>query len=322
MAEVVVLGAGLSGTLMAYELSPQLRKEDRLTCRPGTGLSFRALQSLGRDRLAQAQRYRDRPGDIMKRKGIRLLTQGAQRVHPTDNRVELGDGTSIDYDYLVVATGPELAFDEIPGLGPGRPYAVDLSRRSRRERQGSVREARGQSGADRDRRGAGRVLLRPGLRIPVHPGHRAAAAQAARPRADDVRHLRALYRPSRARWRRRHQGPARKRDAREAHQVDHQCRASRMSNTGKMIGRGARRRRCGPQDARAAVRLFDDAAGVPRRRRRSRHREADQSAWLCHRRQAPAQSGISRTSSRSASASRSRRSAPRRFRSACRRPAS
>jgi sulfide:quinone oxidoreductase len=56
--------------------------------------------------------------DIMKRKGIRLLTQGAQRVHPAENRVELADGMSIDYDYLVVATGPELAFDEIPGLGP------------------------------------------------------------------------------------------------------------------------------------------------------------------------------------------------------------
>jgi hypothetical protein len=32
--------------------------------------------------------------DIMQRKGIRLLTQGAQRVHPTDNRIELADGTS------------------------------------------------------------------------------------------------------------------------------------------------------------------------------------------------------------------------------------
>ena len=28
MAEVVVLGAGLSGTIMAYELLPQLRRED------------------------------------------------------------------------------------------------------------------------------------------------------------------------------------------------------------------------------------------------------------------------------------------------------
>ncbi|MCK1453633.1 FAD-binding oxidoreductase [Bradyrhizobium sp. 35] len=31
MAEVVVIGAGLSGTLMAYELLPQLRKDDRVS---------------------------------------------------------------------------------------------------------------------------------------------------------------------------------------------------------------------------------------------------------------------------------------------------
>src|SRR5512144_1387879 len=31
MAEVVVIGAGLSGTLMAYELLPKLRRDDRLT---------------------------------------------------------------------------------------------------------------------------------------------------------------------------------------------------------------------------------------------------------------------------------------------------
>ena len=28
-----------------------------------------------------------------------------------EKRVELGDGTSLDYDYLVIATGPKLAFD-------------------------------------------------------------------------------------------------------------------------------------------------------------------------------------------------------------------
>ena len=34
------------------------------------------------------------------------------------NQVELGDGTMLDYDYLVIATGPKLAFDEVEGLGP------------------------------------------------------------------------------------------------------------------------------------------------------------------------------------------------------------
>ncbi|WP_028137406.1 NAD(P)/FAD-dependent oxidoreductase [Bradyrhizobium japonicum] len=119
MAEVVVIGAGLSGTLMAYELLPQLRKEDRVSVisqgavyhfvpsNPWVAVGWRKREEIEID-LA----------DVMKRKGVRLLTQGAKRVHPEENRVELGDGTSIDYDYLVVATGPELAFDEIPGLGP------------------------------------------------------------------------------------------------------------------------------------------------------------------------------------------------------------
>ena len=54
----------------------------------------------------------------MQRKGVRYLTQGARRVHPHERRIELNDGESIGYDYLVIATGPELAFDEISGLGP------------------------------------------------------------------------------------------------------------------------------------------------------------------------------------------------------------
>jgi len=119
MAEVVVIGAGLSGTLMAYELLPQLNKGDRLTVisqgplyhfvpsNPWVAIGWRKRNEIEIDLV-----------DVMKRKGVRLLTQGAKRVRPAENRIELGDGASIDYDYLVVATGPELAFDEIPGLGP------------------------------------------------------------------------------------------------------------------------------------------------------------------------------------------------------------
>ncbi|MDH6260988.1 FAD-dependent oxidoreductase [Bradyrhizobium sp. BR13661] len=119
MAEVVVVGAGLSGTLMAYELLPQLRSGDRLTL-VAQGTTYHFVPS--NPWVAVGWRKRDEIeidlGEIMSRKGVRLLTQGAKRVHPAENRIELGDGTSIDYDYLVVATGPELAFDEIPGLGP------------------------------------------------------------------------------------------------------------------------------------------------------------------------------------------------------------
>jgi sulfide:quinone oxidoreductase len=119
MAEVVVLGAGLSGTLMAYELLPKLRKEDRVTL-IGQGPRYHFVPS----NPWVAVGWREKEDieidleDVMRRKGIRYLTQGAKRVFPNDNRIELDDGASVPYDYLVVATGPDLAFDEIQGLGP------------------------------------------------------------------------------------------------------------------------------------------------------------------------------------------------------------
>ncbi|CCE09004.1 sulfide-quinone reductase [Bradyrhizobium sp. STM 3843] len=119
MAEIVVIGAGLSGTLMAYELLAQVRREDRLTV-ISEGPAYHFVPS--NPWVAVGWRKRDEIEidlvDIMKRKGIRLLTQGARRVHASDKRIELNDGAIVDYDYLVIATGPELAFDEIPGLGP------------------------------------------------------------------------------------------------------------------------------------------------------------------------------------------------------------
>jgi sulfide:quinone oxidoreductase len=119
MAEVVVLGAGLSGTIMAYELVPQLRSEDKLTV-IGQGPRYHFVPSNPWVAIGWRQRGDievDLP-NVMQHKGIRFLEQGARRVHPEENRVELEDGSSVSYDYLVIATGPDLAFDEVPGLGP------------------------------------------------------------------------------------------------------------------------------------------------------------------------------------------------------------
>jgi sulfide:quinone oxidoreductase len=119
MAQVVVLGAGLGGTLMAFELEPQLRDGDTLTL-IGQGNHFHFVPS----NPWVAVGWRKRPEievdleQVMQRKRIRLLPQGAERVLPAENRVQMTDGTSVPYDYLVIATGPDLAFDEIAGFGP------------------------------------------------------------------------------------------------------------------------------------------------------------------------------------------------------------
>jgi sulfide:quinone oxidoreductase len=119
VSEVVVLGAGLGGTLVTYEILPQLRPGDRLTLigqepryhfvpsNPWVAVGWRERSDIEADLSA-----------IMQRKGVRHLTQGARRVDPVGRRIELNDGESLAYDYLVIATGPDLAFDEIDGLGP------------------------------------------------------------------------------------------------------------------------------------------------------------------------------------------------------------
>jgi sulfide:quinone oxidoreductase len=104
---------------MAYEMKAQLRPSDTLTV-IGQGNRYHFVPS--NPWVAAGWRVR---GDVeidiaatMSRKGIAYRPEGAARVHPDEKRVEMADGTSLAYDYLVLATGPDLAFDEIPGLGP------------------------------------------------------------------------------------------------------------------------------------------------------------------------------------------------------------
>nr|ALD89086.1 sulfide-quinone reductase [Rhodovulum sulfidophilum] len=119
MAHVVVLGAGLGGSIMAYELQQQLRSEDRITVvtrdptyhfvpsNPWVAVGWRTRSHISADLAPTMQRL-----------GFAFRTVPATRLVLAENRVELADGTALDYDYLVVATGPELAFDEIEGFGP------------------------------------------------------------------------------------------------------------------------------------------------------------------------------------------------------------
>ncbi|WP_237152048.1 NAD(P)/FAD-dependent oxidoreductase [Oryzibacter oryziterrae] len=119
MARVAVLGAGLGGVIMAYELKDQLgREHEVIAINKGTSYSFVPSNPW------VAVGWRDKESievdltSVFAKRDIKLHAQGAERVHPAENRVDLIGGGSVDYDYLVIATGPELAFDEIEGFGP------------------------------------------------------------------------------------------------------------------------------------------------------------------------------------------------------------
>jgi len=118
-SNIVILGAGIGGMSAAYELRALLGREHSIRV-VGEGGSFSFTPS--NPWVAVGWR---KPTDILldaaaclRRKGIEFEPAGAARVFPSENRVELRDGRSLPYDYLIVATGPRLAFDEVPGLGP------------------------------------------------------------------------------------------------------------------------------------------------------------------------------------------------------------
>jgi sulfide:quinone oxidoreductase len=119
MAHIVIIGAGIGGMPMAYEMRELARPADTVTV-VGNSPRFQFVPS--NPWVAVNWRTReDIEIDIepaLARRGIRFTAAGAKRVHPAENRIELGDGTELTYDYLVIATGPKLAFDEVPGLGP------------------------------------------------------------------------------------------------------------------------------------------------------------------------------------------------------------
>ena len=119
MAHIVILGAGLGGIVMAYELRSKLKREHSVTV-VNRGSTYTFVPS----NPWVAVGWRE-PADIsvdlapvLKRLGIALRPEGAERVEPAENRIRLAGGDVLSYDYLVIATGPDLAFDEIPGLGP------------------------------------------------------------------------------------------------------------------------------------------------------------------------------------------------------------
>ena len=119
MTHIVVLGAGLGGIIMAYEMKRKLRRDDRLTVvNLGSTYSFVPSNPWVAVGWRQREDISVDLAPVLKAHGIALRPEGARRVHPGQNRLELNDGSALDYDYLIIATGPDLAFDEVPGLGP------------------------------------------------------------------------------------------------------------------------------------------------------------------------------------------------------------
>lgn len=115
--KIVILGGGTAGTMMSNKLRNALdRQEWEITVvdRHRThyyqpGFLFIPFGIYNRQ-------------DVIKPKGnffpphVKVIYQEVDRIEAEDNRVLLSDGTVLQYDYMILATGTETRPDETPGL--------------------------------------------------------------------------------------------------------------------------------------------------------------------------------------------------------------
>jgi len=126
MAHVVILGCGTGGMPAAYELKEALGKGHEVTVvnysdhfqfvpsNPWVAVGWRSRKEI----TFPIEPY-------LKKKKINFIAAPATELKPDENKLVLGTGQVLDYDFLVIATGPKLAFDEVEGAGPnGHTHSV------------------------------------------------------------------------------------------------------------------------------------------------------------------------------------------------------
>lgn len=120
MAHIVVLGAGTGGMAGAYEIREALKgKEHNITLineredfqfvpsNPWVAVGWRDEK----ETTIPIKKY-------VNKKNIDFIAARVDEIKADQSQLILNTGDTVDYDYLVIATGPDLAFDQIPGAGP------------------------------------------------------------------------------------------------------------------------------------------------------------------------------------------------------------
>jgi sulfide:quinone oxidoreductase len=127
MAHIVIMGAGLGGMPAAYEMRATLGSEHKVTVVSAVDY-FQFVPS--NPWVAVGWPKREEVilplGPLLERKGIGFVGKAVTQIDADNNKLALDGGQTLDYDYLVIATGPKLSFDEVPGAGPqgGHTHSV------------------------------------------------------------------------------------------------------------------------------------------------------------------------------------------------------
>ena len=119
MSHIVIMGAGVGGLPCAFEMKEAVGKKHDVTVideredfqftpsNPWVAVGWRMKKEISVP-LAHT----------LHRRKIKFIHSRVDKINADENALDLMNGMTIDYDYLVIATGPRLAFEEVPGSGP------------------------------------------------------------------------------------------------------------------------------------------------------------------------------------------------------------
>ena len=127
MAHIVILGAGTGGMPAAYEMKALVGNKHEVTV-----INERPYFQFTPSNPWVAVGWRDRKSitfDIrtyLEKKKINFIAKRVDAIDANGNVLTLEDGETVNYDYMIIATGPKLSFEEVEGAGPngGHTHSV------------------------------------------------------------------------------------------------------------------------------------------------------------------------------------------------------
>lgn len=117
MKNLLILGAGTAGTMMANKMRRDLpAKEWNITIVEREKVHFYQPGFLFIPFGNSSRKNISKPGQRFIPAGVKIIYEEIEKIEAPDNKVILKNGSELGYDILIIATGTRISPDDTPGL--------------------------------------------------------------------------------------------------------------------------------------------------------------------------------------------------------------